>query len=173
MKKITLNVIIIVLAILIFCVIAQNIYIYNSHKLEIKPYKTKIIYMPDIEINLSKEECKKLVADLYDTPHLYLEFKKDVSSSIYIPPIVCMQKGLDNRQFIIDYAHELTHIKYQTSNETFVTFTTFKTLYESDNEHLHYCGAFYGACILSGEFGNTEYDCGWYILDYLKGESLW
>lgn len=167
MKK----VIIIILLILIGSVIAQNIYIYNSHKLEVKPYKQTIIYVPDKEIDLTRKQCKKLVDDLYKTPHFTIETNSNTGSPVFIPPIAFINKNLNNREYIIYYAHELTHLKYQTANETFVTYITFKTLYESDNEILHYCGEFYGACILSGEASGTEYDCGYYILEYLKGSK--
>lgn len=65
-------------------------------------------------------------------------------------------------------AHEMTHLKYVTKNETWTNFKTWQTLYESNNKVLkqraeyaikEYCQ--------NGYLKNTEYDISYYIVKYL------
>lgn len=170
-RKIKITIIIILAALMLFY-IGASIYVYTANKLEVKAYRYQYLEVPQIEINLSKKECKRLVDDLYNFPHLYFEISRDegrtLGHTIFIPPIAIMNKHLQGQEFIIHYAHELTHSKYLTQNETWVTFKTFTLLYESDNEVLHNSGLLYAKWIVEGGYAGTDYDCGYYILEYFS-----
>ena len=151
---------------------SQYIYIFTSYA-DIKPkiYERVYLDIPEFYVPEKKEDCIKLVRDFYCIPHLYFEIEEEPGTNgrtTIFPPIVFVDKDLSNQQLILTYAHELTHIKYQTVNETFVTFMTFKALYESDNETLHGCGLTLAWRVLYGGYAWTDYDCGIYILEYFE-----
>lgn len=144
---------------------------YNSYKP--KPYEYTYIKVQPIEETLTKESAKKLIKKLYNTPHIYKEKSFDgFGRSIILYRKVEINKDLKLNDYIITYAHELTHIKYCTENETWASYKTFKTLYESGNAELRYIALNYANEVLSGCWQGTDYDCGYYILKYLinKGE---
>lgn len=171
MKKKIETITIILLSILLAITVSTELHIYLSYNLKPKDYEYMQVYEPFIKINISKSEARIIVDDLYDIPHLYNE--KDLSNgdlgrTLILFRIVDIDKDLDVLNYVITYAHELTHLKYWCNNETFVSFKTFVHLYESDNKILKYIATIYANNIFNGSAKNTEYDCGYYIQEYLK-----
>ena len=83
--------------------------------------------------------------------------------------IVTLDNDLTGWDMLYVLTHELCHIKYYTADETFTEYMTFVELYESENEFMHNRGdwiireqVYYKRKI------NTEYDCAYYIIEYLK-----
>lgn len=65
--------------------------------------------------------------------------------------------------------HELLHITHKIHDEYYIQFLTFKVLYESNNPILVLKAKdmAYRICTL-GSRKNTQYDCSWYIAQYLE-----
>ena len=174
-KKNIKKIIIIILIILNIIFIANNMYIKVSYsKYKVKEYPRIILNIPEINIKLTKNEAKKLIKTKYKTFHFYKEKNLNNANgrSIILLRIIEINKNLDILTYIITYTHELTHIKYNTANETFVSYKTFIMLYESGNADFKYCALKYAQEILIGAWSGTDYDCGYYIYKYLQKEGL-
>lgn len=156
----------IILNIILWGMVGYSNLSYKSYKP--KSYIYQNIDLQEIEQTLTKQSAKELIKRLYNTPHFYKEKElKQAGRSIIFIRKVEINKNLSLNDYIITYAHELTHIKYVTVNETFVSYKAFKTLYESGNEELRYHSMVYASEVLSGIWAGTDYDCGYYILKYL------
>ena len=170
-ESIIKNIIIILLIVMLFLAIYPIWHIRFSSILKVKEYEpTRLVVTPTTQ-TLDKKTAKKLISDLYKTPHIYIE--KDIKGEYdgkAIPQfrVVVVDEGISLHAYIIAYTHELTHVKYQVGNETFTAYKTFITLYESGNAELKYHAMVYANDVLSGSYGRGEYDCGYYILKYLK-----
>ena len=171
-KSIIANAIIILLIAIVLLTAYQAWHIRYNNILEVKPYeKTRLVVTPTPQ-TLTKETAKELVSDLYNTPHIY--FEKDLKDGIsglaipYLRLVFVDENLISLHYFITTYAHELTHVKYQVVNETFTAYKTFTTLYESGNAELKYHAMVYANDVLRGAYRRGEYDCGYYILEYLK-----
>lgn len=118
---------------------------------------------------------EELVKAEFDTPHILRVSSKGFGDHQYAKSspmfrIVVMrsqQNGIDN---VKAYAHELAHIKYQTINECYATYKAITTLYESDNKFLKYVAIEYANDVLGGGYFGMQEDCGYYLLEYFKGE---
>ena len=155
--------------------IAYNVcHIRFSNQLEVKTYKPTYITIPPVEQTLTKDTANDLINDLFNTPHIYIESdlaNTNIGVATPMYRVVQIQKGLNLHNYIISYAHELTHVKYQVGNETYTAYQTFVLLYESGNAELRYHALVYANDVLSGGYVGTNYDVGYYILKYLKGEN--
>lgn len=169
-KKIII-LILVLLNLYFWSVIGYSKLSYNTYKP--KEYEYTQLYNPQVNITLDKSSARKLISKLVKTPHTYKEKQIDgYGRSIILYRKVEINTNLDIEDYVITYTHELMHIKYCTENETWVSYKTFKTLYESENAELKYIALNYANKVLSGYWQGTEYDCGYYILKYLnnKGE---
>lgn len=178
-KKVTniiINAIIILLMGVVSLTLFQVYYIFNHNNLEVKPYEKVNLNTPKMEYTLTKSEIKKLVADLYDTPHIYIErdnFKDErLGHSSIILRTTEIKKGLDLAEYATTYAHELAHVKYQVVDETFTEFKAFVTLYESGNAELQNMALRHIQATIYGGYDGTEYDCGYYVIEYLKEKGV-
>lgn len=169
------NALIVMLSLALALTIFQVWHIQFSNSLNIKPYTTQIIAIQDKpQLTLTKQTARTTIANLFNTPHIYFEKDlppQDNGISIIMWRVVQIDKDLDVHTYIITYTHELCHIRYQVGNETYVAYMTFVRLYESDNHELRYHALLYANDVISGCYDDTQYDCGYYILDYLKGEN--
>lgn len=86
--------------------------------------------------------------------------------------VVKISNKAHNSAYVKQYAHELTHIKYQTKDERFVVYTTITTLYESGNEYLQWVAIDYANEFMTKSRPEKSYDCGYYLQEYFKGEKL-
>lgn len=167
------NALIVMLLLALVFTIFQVWHIQFSHSLEIKPYTTQIIAIQDKpQLTLTKQTARTTIANLFNTPHIYRE--KDLPAqengrSKIMWRIVEIDKNLDVHTYIVTYTHELCHVRYQVGNETYTAYMTFVRLYESNNAELQYHALIYAQDVISGDYSGTEYDCGYYILEYLKG----
>ena len=158
-------------------IISCIIYMFCFNKLDVKEYKHKILNISRMEYTLTKEEAKTLIKDLYHTPHFYKEtinIKSGRMAETYgLIRYVRIKKGLNLKDFVIAYAHELSHLMFMCADETTTQFKTFVMLYESGNAELQHIALRDAQDIINGKYRGTEYDCGFYILEYLneKGEN--
>lgn len=143
--------------------------IYNSiisiPKMEYRESEYAYIYQDHMDCPYTKSELKTLVRELFDTPHIYGETKRD-SNSLIPFRIVNINNKLYDCAYVKQYAHELTHIKYQTKDERFVVYTTITTLYESGNEYLQWVAIDYANEFLTKSRPEKSYDCSYYLIEY-------
>ena len=144
-----------------------------SHQIKVRYYEETQLEVIEVEQTLTHKQAKAKIKNLMKTPHLYFEINIDEEGLngqvIMMLGTVQIDKGLSIHDYIITYTHELTHLKHFTGNETYCSYMTFVHLYESGDVELRYHALVYANKVLSGEFKGTDYDCGYYILDYLGG----
>lgn len=172
MKDRTFKIIIIVFATILVINIGALFNLKFRVNYKVKPYDPTTLTTPAVTHTLTKSTAKKLIKDLYNTPHIYTEKNLDKQNrngqSIPIWRVAIIHNDLDLHDYIIAYAHELTHIKYQVADETYTTYKTIVKLYESGNAELQYHAIKEANDILSGCYEDTDYDCGYYIIEYFK-----
>lgn len=159
------------LVVMIAGVVGNIVYIIKSHD----DFKPKAYYctitIEEVEL-LEKWEYKGLITELFDTPHIYVEGNlKKQSLDGYARPLIRLVKieaDLCNYSYAYTLAHELVHVKYQTGNETWTSYKSFIILYESGSSALRHIALLYAQDQLGGLYEGTEYDCSYYIADYLN-----
>lgn len=165
-RKTIIIIILIVLNVYFWGVLGCSKLSYKNYKP--KPYEYTQLYNTQVNITLNKMSARKLISKLVKTPHTYKEKQIDgYGRSVILFRKVEINTNLSIEDYIVTYTHELTHLKYCTLNETWVSYKTFKTLYESGNAELRYVALNYANEVLSGSWQGTDYDCGYYILKYL------
>lgn len=179
MKK---KIIIWVLSILLGLTTIANVIITYKIKNIDKPATLRVVpyehyYSPQEEIicNLTKAEVKELLNDIYQTSYTYSEQEYLGENVKGVADVtnkhITLLSDLHTIRYIEVLSHEIVHIKYQTSNETFTEYTSIVTLYESGIETFKKIALNKARLIISGTYENTQYDCGYYLLKYF-GEEL-
>lgn len=175
MKWITIIIIVLVLGNII---IWTNFFIikyrYNYAPIEC----ARIEYTPSNVPNfdLEREEAIALIDDLFGINYTlkWGDLKEDgiLGHTVLILNIVTLDNTLTGWEILDTLTHELCHIKYYTSNETYTELMSFVELYESDNEILKNRAEWmiFEQCVLKVRNG-TEYDASYYILEYLKTQN--
>ena len=150
--------------------VLDTIYTHTSHKMEIKAY-TPIQIKWQFKEKPNKEEVRKLVVGLYNTPHFYFEGNINADGMAFIKfRVVIIDEEVSPEMYGWVLAHELTHLKYRVGNESWVSFEAFKTLYESENEVLKNSALYYADKVMSGWYDGA-YNIGYYILEYLEAQN--
>lgn len=134
-------------------------------RMEYKDHKYYYIYQDYMECPYTKNELKTMVSELFDTPHIYAETNYD-SRNIAALRIIKISNKSHTFSYVKQYAHELTHVKYQTKDERFTVYKTITTLYESNNEYLQWVAVDYANEFLTKSNNDKDYDCGYYLLNY-------
>ena len=151
---------------------SQNVLVYSQNNMQVMKYDVTNLKVANMEYTLTKSDVKKLVSELYNTPHIYVETENIPSyqnaNSFIVARIVRIKPSLSVSAYAVAYAHELTHVKYQVADETYTMFKTFTMLYESGNEELKNMALKDAQSVIYGVYGRSEYDCGYQILEYLK-----
>lgn len=150
--------------------VCQVIYAVSANRLKTVPFNKHVVIEYE-EYNLEKWEYKGLLDELYDIPYFYIECKVPgpytYGSSVCVFGLVFMETDLSTYNYTIALAHELTHVKYQTVDDTWVNFKTFKVLYESGSEPLKSIALQFAQRQFDGCY-EGEYDCAYYIYEYLQ-----
>ena len=167
LRKTIKNVIIVLLYVTLFLTVYQIYHIRFYYKMKPKSYNHCIFINHYDGIKYSLNEKLELVRKEINTPHLLFKTKGDIKSSPLFR-IVYLNYDEDDSTLVKAYAHELTHIKYQTINETYTTYKAIIALVESSNDYLHYVGMSYANDVCSGGYANTDYDCGAQLIEYLN-----
>lgn len=161
---------IILITLLFIFIVADTVHIYTAHRLEIKEYEPiEIRYK--FNKDFTKEEVRKSVVGLFDTPHFY--FEKDIEAdgmALLLVGTIIINPEVSKEMYGYVLAHELTHLKYRVGNESWVSFKAFTILYESENEILQNSALYYADKVMSGWFGE-DYNIGYYILEYLEAHN--
>lgn len=125
----------------------------------IKDYKPK-----------TKEEYRKFIESDMGV-HFYIYTEKDMvdyAGKIYpLARLIIIDTDTDGYKYCETFAHEAIHLKEFIGQEDYVTFQTFKYLYES--EELHNVGVWYGLSQVYGCYSG-EYNVSHLIVDYLTNK---
>ena len=155
-------------------VLCQVVYAVSANRLKVVSFDkyVEIEYdTPDLEV----WEYKGLIDSLYDIPHFYIKCKVPGpythGSSVCVFGLVFVEPNLTGYDYAITYAHELTHVKYQTVDDTWVNFKTFKVLYESGSEPLRQIALQFADEQFRGCY-DGNYDCAYYIYEYLQDRGV-
>lgn len=140
---------------------------------EVKTYEQVTLQNSEsMALNCTQSELITMVDNLFDTPHFVARTGKrmqNLPSSSCLFRIVFIPKDASGEDLVLLYAHELSHIKFFSTSETYVSFKTFQTLYESDNAILRNVAERYAYKVVTlGHEKGTKADCGYYILNYLN-----
>lgn len=120
----------------------------------------------------SNKEIKRDLDRLFGTS-FYIYVEKDnmghLQGQIHLLiRLIKVQSGLSKTQYCYTLAHELTHLVHCSLNETYTEFMAFKTLYESGNDWFKEVAKMRADNTIRGH-SKTVYDCGYYMIEYLKG----
>lgn len=174
-KKLNKSVIIF-LSICIVILGAFSIFILCNNRYDKMPHLTADFSFTYQGKYLTQEEAVDLCTDLVgDYNVIFVDKIRNNTLGVSTIPLrtAYIKKGQSGWELLEVITHELVHLKYWSINETFTQFMTFKLLYESDNEILHNKGKEIAiAQCTNYEFFGTDYDCSWYILNYLKERGL-
>jgi hypothetical protein len=128
---------------------------------------------PSIALNCSNSDLMGAVDNLFNVKHFVARTGKrmaNMTSSSCLFRIVFLDKDATGEDLVILYAHELAHLKFFRTDDTYISFKAFQMLYESGNNVLRNVAERYAyEVVTQGVSKGTEYDCGYYILEYLKG----
>ena len=172
--KIQRIVIAILVALLILTWIAIGIVKSKTKQLELAviQYNHRHYAMEYVDCNLTKQEIRDVLDDIYGVSYIYYETNylgEDVDGIAESKPNrISVLDSLDNETYIIVLSHELTHLKYQTSNETFTEYKSLTTLYETNIEVFKKAALNKVKFIIGGGYDGKEIDCGYYLLNYFK-----
>jgi len=159
--------------ILIFALLAQFYYVFAyNNNLEVMDYQAVTLDVKMRGCKLTQNEAKLAIEELFNIEHTYIETTelsdKVFADSNIVRKEVRIKPDLLIEEYVISYTHELVHIKYESYDETFTAFKTFVELYESGNEELMNVSYIYAQSVMDGCYVGTDYDCGYYIVEYLK-----
>lgn len=161
-----------VLLVLATALVFENCYIFAANRWEVKEYTNQTLIVPECPQIPPKTEIYKLVRKEFNSWCLYFECKElgGTADGRACPQInaVFIEKGLDELNYTMLLAHEISHCKLKTVYECKTEYYAIITLVESNNKYLHYIGMWWADYIVSGGKAGTEYDCGYYLLEYFK-----
>lgn len=171
-KLIVLSLLLIFMSLLCFIVWYDYWYITSYYKMEPVSYQHIVLNIPDYKITYTKNELKEEISKLYNISHCYEEIDNleptTTGTTKLLLRKVYIRKNLSLQSYATTYAHELTHIKYNTANETYTNYMSLIILYESENIQLQQIALNEMKAIIKGRESGTVYDCGYYLLNYLK-----
>ena len=139
-----------------------------SHSLPYKEGYVKVQFKLDDSV-MTKEEAKLAIDTMFDCD--YILISKDLSGTKYagytkvFSCVIVVDETLKLRDYVTTLTHELIHITHYTRNERYVSFMTFKTLYESENDYFKNIALYYAWLQFEAGFP-YEYDCTGYIKEY-------
>ena len=171
-KRIAINVLsfLVLLGILMDIIIVAYFNQPRYSMLEVMPYEHLTLPRQPINCTLSRREIKIMLDDFYRIPYNYYEADIPGLDGGYVDSNhnITISSSLNNSEYLFALAHEITHIKYNTPNETFVEYTTIVELIESGNTLFEQVAMNRARMIISGSALGTEYDCGYYLRKYLQ-----
>ena len=125
----------------------------------------------DFDFNMpskTKQEYKEQLENELNFKH-YIYFERNPNfngwQNVVIPTII-INEELSEYDYCRILTHEIMHFKKFSANETYVSFETFKYLYENECEYLHNVGVLYGINQVYNHSGG-EYDISGLIVNYL------
>ena len=157
-----LKVSIIIMSLIAFGAVFNYYLVHYNNYLCAKPYINYNIEQDTKYFDITKEQAIQLASETVELRYFTLNFTEDLGKNIlgncniYTSHINVLN-SLNGYQLLPVLVHEMVHSKYYTLNERFTEFTTFKLMYESDNEIVHNAGILYAKEICSNYI--EGYDC--------------
>lgn len=155
-----------------------GITMYKTHhrkeppSLDVLPYNYKYYALEYVDTDLSKQDIRIILNMVYDVSYTYTEqsyIGEDIEGIAQSNPNrITILDSIDEITYITVLSHELTHLKYKTSNETFTEYTSLVTLYETNINVFQKAALNKARFIISGGYAGTEHDCGYYLQKYFK-----
>lgn len=169
MIKAIKNAIIVLLSLALLLTWIEIYHLFFYYKMKGKPFRKTLINNPYECKEVDRQNYKQILDDLFDTPHITRVWPKlEDACSLPMFHIMYMNESTFNYYDVKTYAHELTHIKYQTYNECFTCYTCIITLYESGNEFLKFIAINYANDITCYYDEQDDGNCGYYLIEYFK-----
>ena len=124
----------------------------------------------NIETNRTREDYRKIIEkDMNCTFYIYkeedLEEGIDGQCSLLFRTIT-IDSYIDNFYYCSAFAHEVIHLKNLIAQENYVTYMTFKYLYEHPDPEFHSFGIRVALHCLQGGYPQ-EYACAGEVIEYL------
>lgn len=132
-----------------------------------KLYKDFDFKMP----SLTKQEYREQLENkLNFQNYIYFECNSSFNGwqNVIIPTII-INENLSEYDYCRTLTHEMMHFKKFSANEKYISFETFKYLYENECEYLHNVGVLYGLNKIYGSHSG-EYDVSGLIVNYLTNK---
>jgi hypothetical protein len=170
-----LKIIAIILAV-ICAILVPTAIVFKTHKRLVyvacdDDYGNTILNEEGLAFKWTNEECRREVEKLFGNPkYIYTEWRLDRSFCLPTFRYIGINDSLTGCYYIQDLTHELVHLTEWVGNERYTNFRTFVILYESDVPELHEAGRRLGRIEYYSDNGG-EYDCWYYINEYLKEKN--
>lgn len=169
-----------VLILLIFLIMSLVLYI-NTPRLTLRPancdvtvYNYCITHKSTQSFDgYTRDKLMSIVNDELNTQYLYKYVDLGTAkglTNIFLK-LIYLNKNLSNAEYIRVLAHEICHLKYMSSDECYVEYMTFVTLYNSSNELLRLVSLDIALEHLTGRV-DDDYNCSYYISKYLNKEIM-
>lgn len=170
--------VIIILSILVIIVLSLDIYLVIKHKRQkesttlqfVRYNHFEIGYRIGVDVQYNKSQIKNMLDDIYNVKYTYQEDDLGNVATCGIANIanksITMNSRLSPKDYVWALSHEIVHIKYKTADEVFTEYTSIITLYECGNDVFSNIAYNRAADIVAGVYKNTEYDCGYYLINY-------
>lgn len=126
-------------------------------------------YVP-MESTRTRADYRKIIEDDFNC-RFYFYREADLPEGVdgQCQPLfrtITMDSYIDNFFYCSAFAHEMIHLTSYIEQENYVTYQTFKYLYEHNDPELHNFGVKVGLLCLYNAYP-TEYDCNGEVIGYL------
>ena len=120
-------------------------------------------------IRTDKEYKEFIEKDLGLKYYIYTEndLKRDSGRAYILIRTMVIDKHQDGYYYCLTFAHECMHMVRFRQDERYISFETFKYLYEHEDEELHNVGVWYGYRVLRDKYSG-DYDIKEEIVNYLN-----
>lgn len=153
------------------CVILKAI---EARSINVLPYKEAIGIEIEYDVVRLPTYNEKLMTErinaLFDFPQYGLNRKNldapTLGYCVFFIRLIVVDDIMSLENYVLTLTHELVHLTYFTCNERWVSFMTFKTLYESEDGYFKQIALAYADAQVNHRYP-YEYDCGGYIEEYL------
>ena len=171
------NTIKIILISIIICWFVDGIMFSFSEQLEPKycGYDNSLLQYESLEIvNHDKDEITKEINALFGNP-FYIKINANIGDDktgfvLYYFRIVVINISLSTEDYVINLAHELSHITLRKRDNLLANFNAFKILYESGNPDFVSVAKWYAYKNMCNHILN-EYSFWYYANEYLKNNT--
>jgi len=125
----------------------------------------------EIQSNRTRQDYRKIIEDDFNC-RFYIYREADLAEGIdgqcsLLFRTITMDCYIDNFYYCSAFAHEVIHLTNLISQENFVTYQTFKYLYEHEDPEFHNFGIKVALhCLLGGY--PEEYACAGEVIQYLS-----
>lgn len=103
-------------------------------------------------------------------PYIYCEADINGGRALIPLRLITISESLVGYEYCRVFTHEVMHIQKVSGQENYISFETFKFLYESEDEELHNVGVWIAIRQLLGYYPSNE-DCHEQIIEYIESKT--